>query len=1318
MGDRGLPGAGFAIPAIVGIAALVLSCGDDGVGPTAPPARPPGPAATTVTINPSSATFTALGETAQLAAEVQDQTGQVMAGAAVAWASSDASVASVAASGLVTAAANGRVTITATAGSASGTAAVTVEQEVSAIAVSPAAATLVAFGGTLRLVAEASDANSHAVAGSEFSWSSSDTLVAQVDDSGLVTGVDEGTATITAEAGGASGEAEITTVENPDRAALVALYEATDGPNWVSSDNWLTEAPLGEWYGVETDGSGRVVGLDLAGKLDREAGEELVHGLAGTIPAEIGSLVNLKSLNLELNGLTGPIPPEVGELTSLTTLDLGYNNLNGPITPVLHNLVDLERLRLARNHLTGSLPHELGSLSGLEELDIWGNDLRDPIPDSFLALGSLRRFTFSSNANLCAPGTADFVAWLVDIGWYGGPYCHESDMEVLARLYQSSGGPNWRYSGGWLETPVLDEWYGVTAGALGRVATLDLSGNGLDGRLPPDLGSLEELTVLRVNDNALSGRLPHSLASLSLVELDYADTGLCAPPHASFQTWLSGITAHEGTSLACSPPSDREVLVAFYESTDGPNWINSRNWLTDAPLGEWYGINTDASGRVVQLNLFANNLAGQIPPELGDLATLEHLTLWRNNLSGQIPRELGELASLIRLVLSENEFTGPMPHELFGRLTSLRQLDLGDNDLSGRIPRELGELASLTRLSLTTNGLTGPIPSDIGRLTNLRLMSLSGNDLTGPIPSDIGNLTRMEALDLASNNLTGALPPELGGVSSLRELAVGNNAGLSGPLPDGLTDLRLKRLLAGGTDLCAPSDPGFQAWLETLYHRRIATCSRGGGSMAYLTQAVQSREHPVPLVAGEQALLRVFVTASHPTTASIPPVRARFYLNGTERHVADIPATATAIPTELVEHSLWSSANANIPGEVVQPGLEIVVEIDPDGTLDPGLGVVNRIPETGQMAVDVRKMPVFNLTVIPFLWSEDPDSSIVALTTAMAADPEGHELFRRTRTLLPIGDLEVAAHEPVLSSSNNTYDLMSATRAIIALEGGAGRYLGMMSRPVRGAGGLAQQPGQAVFAVPHPGTIAHELGHSLNLGHAPCGSSRQLDLSYPYTDGSIGSWGYDFRDGGRLIGPGHKDLMSYCGPAWVSDYHFANALRFRLFDERPSRVASLAVQEDASLLLWGGTDAEGAPFLNPAFVVDAPALLPDSAGAHRITGRTADGGQLFSLSFTMPETADGDGSSSFAFVLPAQAGWEGDLASITLSGPEGSATLDQETNRPMTILRDPRSGQIRGFLRDPAPATRSAADAVGGAVVPGLEMLFSRGIPGAGAWRQ
>ncbi len=98
----------------------------------------------------------------------------------------------------------------------------------------------------------------------------------------------------------------------------------------------------------------------------------------------------------------------------------------------------------------------------------------------------------------------------------------------------------------------------------------------------------------------------------------------------------------------------RAALGALYEATDGPNWVNNGNWLTDAPLGEWYGVSTDALGRVRIVDLGQNNLRGPIPPELGDLGSLEWLWLWGNELMGPIPPELGNLASLERLSLWRN----------------------------------------------------------------------------------------------------------------------------------------------------------------------------------------------------------------------------------------------------------------------------------------------------------------------------------------------------------------------------------------------------------------------------------------------------------------------------------------------------------------------------------------------------------------------------------------------------------------------------------------------------------------------------------------
>ena len=167
-------------------------------------------AVASVEVSPSVAELTAWGETVQLTAEAFDANGHAVAGAAFSWESADVPVATVDAAGVVTAAGNGTATITASSGSASGAAVVTVSQTVASVEVSPAVAELTAWGETVQLTAEALDANGHAVAGAAFSWESTDALVAEVNTIGLVSGIGEGVATITARAGAASGSATVT----------------------------------------------------------------------------------------------------------------------------------------------------------------------------------------------------------------------------------------------------------------------------------------------------------------------------------------------------------------------------------------------------------------------------------------------------------------------------------------------------------------------------------------------------------------------------------------------------------------------------------------------------------------------------------------------------------------------------------------------------------------------------------------------------------------------------------------------------------------------------------------------------------------------------------------------------------------------------------------------------------------------------------------------------------------------------------------------------------------------------------------------------
>lgn len=182
------------------------SCGDT---PATEPTPPAAPVPATVALTPANGLFTALGDTLRFTVAVRDQQGRPMSGTAVAWASSDPSVAVVDQTGVARAVSTGTATITASAGSASGAAQVTVRQDVASIAVEPRGASLV-VGDTVRLSAEARDANSNPVPESSFLWGSARADVADVDSTGLVRALSVGEATIAATSAEVTGTATVT----------------------------------------------------------------------------------------------------------------------------------------------------------------------------------------------------------------------------------------------------------------------------------------------------------------------------------------------------------------------------------------------------------------------------------------------------------------------------------------------------------------------------------------------------------------------------------------------------------------------------------------------------------------------------------------------------------------------------------------------------------------------------------------------------------------------------------------------------------------------------------------------------------------------------------------------------------------------------------------------------------------------------------------------------------------------------------------------------------------------------------------------------
>ena len=159
--------------------------------------------------------------------------------------------------------------------------------------------------------------------------------------------------------------AQVTEIPQAECAALVALYNSTNGRNWAENTTWLITATPCDWVGVGCSG-GHVTELVLSGNVI--SGDMLV----GAIPPEIGDLSNLTYLDLEYNQLT-TLPPEIRNLSYLNELDLKDNQLTS-LPREIGNLTDLEALDLEGNQLTG-LPPEIGNLSNLSELDLKTNQL-------------------------------------------------------------------------------------------------------------------------------------------------------------------------------------------------------------------------------------------------------------------------------------------------------------------------------------------------------------------------------------------------------------------------------------------------------------------------------------------------------------------------------------------------------------------------------------------------------------------------------------------------------------------------------------------------------------------------------------------------------------------------------------------------------------------------------------------------------------------------------------------------------------------------------------------------------------------------------
>ncbi len=525
-----------------------------------------------------------------------------------------------------------------------------------------------------------------------------------------------------------------------DSLALVALYNAANGPNWT--ETWDLTQPINTWYGVSLNQGGCVSTLDLSsnqlmGSIPAEVGDlgSLLNlhlqqnTLSGNIPPELSNLIHLDVLDLSFNQLEGNIPPELGNLTNLTQLALNNNQLSGTTLEALSNLTNLNILSLGNNHLTGEIISGIGSMSNLVNLDLGLNQLTGNIPPE---LGNLIHLT---NLNL-------------------------GDNQLTGEIPDKLG-------------------------RLINLKSLSLINNQLEGEFPVWIGNLPYLTSLALSSNQLNGCYPSNLSDLCN-QLTYLNDNANISNGNNFDaTWESFCSIGAGVCNFYSPcrQNDSLALLALHNALID----NPLVWNLNEPIDTWNGITLSPKGCVISIELEDGYLSGNIPPEIGNLSHLKVLDVDENQISGAIPPELGNLTALEYIDLSANNLNDNIPPEL-GNLSYLNYLDLTGNSLNGHIPPELGNLTALEYINLSTNALSGNIPSELGNLTQLKYLDLTGNSLSGHIPPELGNLGELTTLLLRFNELSGNIPTELCNLEYLQTLNLGNNQ-LSGSIPTDIGNL-------------------------------------------------------------------------------------------------------------------------------------------------------------------------------------------------------------------------------------------------------------------------------------------------------------------------------------------------------------------------------------------------------------------------------------------------------------------------------------------------------------------------------------------------
>ncbi len=497
----------------------------------------------------------------------------------------------------------------------------------------------------------------------------------------------------------------------------------------------------------------------------------------------------------------------------------------------------------------------------------------------------------------------------------------------------------------------------------------------------------------------------------------------------------------------------------------------------------------------------------------------------------------------------------------------------------------------------------------------------------------------------------------------------------------------------------------------------------GGFNLAvenvYLTQATQRYDGTVSLVAGRDALLRVFVTASVANT-NRPDVRVRVYDGNTLLQTVTIGAPEASVRTATAEGTLTSSWNTIIAAANVRTSMRVVADVDPTAAIAEADRTDNIWPRGGTpQLIAVTATPAFNVRFVPV---------VNAGLTGNITDANKESFLATTRRIFPFNTVVADVRAPFTSSApalqssdgNSAWlTILSELNALRTSDAAPSttHYYGVVKVTYNsGIAGLGYVPGRAAMGWDYlptgDGVAAHEWGHNFSRPHTPCGVSG--DPNYPYTGGTIGVWGWNATTN-TLVAPTLTDIMGYCNNQWISDWTWTQVMQFR----QSSGIVIDNSTRGEGLLIWGRV-VDGRVLLEPAFRVNAiPTPIPSGA-SHRAELLDEQGQSLLDFPIAAERVSDitDHDERQFAVVVPWTARLEQSLARVrvrdvrsplasamrsTIDGsataaptdPTATTTADARGHTrvrwnakafPMVMARDAVTGEIMGFLRQSGDA--------------------------------